>query len=138
MANAGGRQMLSTLFTTSRFGGVLVSQGWVKPLAREMSLPKKTLPEPRLVMTRFRLLTSLRLAAGLAGGSVQTSVKRNGRLVAAGASETKRVWLWPVARASAGLWSNTCMGAAAPTKELERPTGRLLVRLTKPQPWELV
>ena len=30
------------------------------------------------------------------------------------------------------------MGAAAWTKEFERPTGRLLVRLIKPQPWELV
>ena len=38
----------------------------------------------------------------------------------------------------AGLWSKTCMGAAAWTKELERPRGRLLVRLIRPQPWALV
>src|ERR1017187_634561 len=103
-----------------------------------MSLPKKTFPEFKLVTMRSRLLTSLRLAAGLPGGSVQTSVTRNGWLVVADDRETKRVWLWPVARASAGLSSKTCMGAAAWTKELERPTGRLLVRLIKPHPWELV
>ncbi len=30
------------------------------------------------------------------------------------------------------------MGAAAWTKEFERPTGKVLVRLINPQPWELV
>src|SRR5208283_4317257 len=126
------------LSTMSRLGGLLVSQGWLKALPGGMSLPKKTSPVTRLVTTRSRLLTSLRLAAGLPGGSVQTSVMRSGTLAAAGERETKRVWLWPVARASAGFWSKTCIGAAVWMKELERPTGRLLVRLINPQPWELV
>src|ERR1035441_7451009 len=102
-----------------------------------MSLPKKTSPVRRLVTMRSRLLTSLRLAAGFPGGSVHTSVIRRGRLLAAGERETKRVWHCPVARASAGSWSKTCLGAAR-AKEFEKPTGKVLVRLISPQPWELV
>ena len=48
------------------------------------------------------------------------------------------MWRWPVARALAGSWSNTCMGAATPAKALESAGGKLLVRLIKPQPDALV
>ncbi|OQB89450.1 MAG: hypothetical protein BWX84_02410 [Verrucomicrobia bacterium ADurb.Bin118] len=43
-----------------------------------MSLPKNTSPVSRFVTTKLRSFTNFTPAAGLPGGSVQTSVMRNG------------------------------------------------------------
>src|SRR5437899_1767687 len=97
----------------------------------------KTPPVSRFVTTRSRSFTSLRPAAGLPGGSVQTRVTRNGWDCPLVESERMRVWLWPVARAFVGFWSKKRIEHPLGLK-LESAAGMLFGRLIRPQPCELV
>src|SRR5712671_1477198 len=116
-------------------GGRLVSQGELKSLFPWMSLPRNTSPVSRLVTTRSRLFTNFTPTAGLPGGSVQTSVARNGKAWAAVLNEKNRVCRSPVASALVAPWSNTYIEDLAALFRLDSTPGRLLGKLIRPHPW---
>src|SRR6266851_4387776 len=99
-----------------------------------------------LLTIRSRSLTNFRLAAGLPGGSVQTRVTRSGENRGFNLNEvlvfmkvSVHEWLWPVARALVGDWSNILIGqeASAPTPPFIA-RGKLLVSSGRPQPSSVV
>src|SRR5205823_8711867 len=126
----------STLLTKSKPGGALVLLGGLKSNPVGMPLPRKTAPVSRLVTMRSRSFTSLMAAPGLPGGSVHTSVTRNGTSWPSADKPSTQVWRWPVARVLVGLWSKNRRGQVLGSAFVSA-AGRLLVRLTNPQPWIL-
>ena len=113
----------------------------VKSEPAGISLPTNTRPSSRLVTIRSKSFTSLTPTAGLPGGSVQTSVNRNGkRRDAVEFRLTFQVWLSPVASALVGSWSQNIR---PPLFVIELPcvpsvSGRLLVIFGNPHPCKLI